>query len=526
MRLKWIGAGLAVAALSLTGCATTSSSKPSNNNGKGGGTLTVAIGTDIDSLDPAAQATTAVMQQVAMMVETLTGVDSNGKPQPLLATSWKVSPDGTSYTFTIRKGVKFSDGTPLNAAAVKWSLDRINSPKTYKADPNVFTVLKDVKTTGPMTVVIELKQAFPALPSALSLPIAGITSPAAANKAPNTPQQIKKPVGTGPYVFESMTPGDHLSMKANPNYWGPKPAYAAQTYKVVPDASSRLALLQSGGADVIADPPPNNIKSLQANSNDKVLLFDSPYVIQMQFNTQDPKVSAMRNPVVRQALSYAVDRAAIIKSVLFGAGSQLNGPLPSFIAGSCATGQYNYNPTKAKQMLASAGASHLSLQMMAPNGRYLNDYKVGQAVAGYLRAVGVKVTLAPPTDFATYLSQVNVDPKKSTNRSLDMIGWGALYPDASQALFQFQSADLPPTGYDGSNYTNPAYDKLVAQGNADPNDSSRNSEYCQAQKILFKDAPVMWLYGLKNVVVTSDGVTGIQGQPNNTFDTVYAKLTS
>lgn len=529
MRSQLIGAGIAALILSVSAC-TTTSSPTSGSTGSGAGasasTLTVAIGTDIDSLDPAAQATTAVMQQVAMMVETLTRIDTNGQPKPLLATSWKVSSDGRSYTFTIRSGVKFSDGTPLTAAAVKWSLDRINSPKTYKADPNVFTVIKSVDTVGANQVRINLQKAFPALPAALSLPIAGITSPTAASKAPNTLAQIKQPVGTGPYVFSSEAAGDHLTMKANPNYWGPKPTYAEQTYKVVPDASSRLALLQSGGADIIADPPPNNIQSLQSNSQDKVLLFDSPYVIQMQFNTQDPKVAAMRNPAVRRALSYAVDRAAIIKSVLFGAGSQLKGPLPSFIAGSCATGQYDYNPNKAKQLLAQAGASNLSLQMMAPNGRYLNDYKVAQAVAGYLRAVGVKVTLAPPTDFATYLSQVNVTPSKSTNRDLDMIGWGALYPDASQALFQFHSSDLPPTGYDGSNYTNPSYDKLVDKGNADPNNASRNAEYCQAQKILFKDAPVMWLYGLKNVVVTSNRVSGVVGLPNNTFDTVYAKPTS
>ncbi len=526
MRLKTVGAGVAALALSMSACSATTSDSGTSSNKGGSKTLTVAIGTDIDSLDPAAQATTAVMQQVAMMVETLTKLDSNGKVLPLLATSWQASKDGLSYTFTLRKGVTFSDGTNFDAAAVKWSLDRINSPKTYKADPNVFTVIKSVDVVDPSTVRINLKNAFPALPSALSLPIAGITSPAAADKAPNTVAQIKNPVGTGPYVFASEVSGDHLTMTANAHYWGDKPTYSTQTYKVVPDASSRLALLQSGGADVIADPPPNEIQSLQGNAADKVLLFDSPYVIQMQFNTQDPKVAAMRDANVRRALSYAIDRDAIIKSVLYGAGAKLDGPLPSFIAGSCSTGQYDYDPAKAKQLLDQAGVQKLSLRMMAPNGRYLNDYKVAQAVAGYLRAVGVSVTLAPPTDFATYLSSVNVAPAKSSNRSMSMLGWGALYPDASQALYQFQTEDLPPTGYDGSNYTNPAFDKAVTKANSDVNDASRNASYCAAQKILFKDAPVMWLYGLKNVVVTSKSVDGVDGLPNNMFNTVYAKPTS
>lgn len=526
MRFKTITVCAAVTAVALSACSTTSGGSGGTAGSASAKSLTVAIGTVIDSLDPAAQATTAVMQQVSMMVETLTKVGPDGSAQPLLATKWTVSPDGLTYTFTLRSGVKFSDGTPFNAAAVKWSLDRINSPSTYKADPNVFTVIQSVDAPSDDTAVIHLKKAFPALPAAMALAIAGITSPTAGSQSPNTPQQIKKPVGTGPYMFASEVTGDHLTMTANPNYWGTKPTYASQTYQVVPDASSRIALLQSGGAQVIADPPVSDLQSLQGNSADKVLLFNSPYVIQMQFNTQDPTVPAIKQAQVRQALSYAVDRATIIKSVLYGAGQELSGPLPGFISGACDTTTYDYNPDKAKQMLAAAGAQHLTLQMMAPNGRYLNDYKVAQAVAGYLRAVGVTVNLAAPTDFATYLSQVNVDPAKSTNRSLDMIGWGALYPDASQALYQFQTGDLPPQGYDGSNYTNPAYDALVTQANSTVDDTARKALYCQAQKTLVADAPVMWLYGLKNVVVTASGVAGVAGRADNTFTTVYAKPAS
>lgn len=523
VRMKAITVGVATATLLLAGCSTTSNGAGGNAGGGAGAakSLTVAIGTVVDSLDPAAQVTTAVMQQVSMMVETLTTVDASGTPKGLLATSWKVSGDGLSYTFTLRQGVKFSDGTPFNAAAVKWSLDRINNPDTFKANPNVFSVIASVDAPDTSTAVIHLKNPFPALPAALSLPIAGITSPTAGQKAPNTAQQIKKPVGTGPYVFDEMVAGDHLTMDRNPNYWGAKPTYDRQTYKVVPDASSRIALLKSGGAQVISDPPVSELQALQNDKTAKVETFDSPYVIQMQFNLEDTVVPQMKKVEVRQALSYAVDRDTIIKSVLFGAGSTLTGPLPNFVNGSCSTDVYTYNVQKAKQMLAAAGVSGLKVKMMSPNGRYLNDYKVAQAVAGYLRAVGVQVDLAAPTDFATYLTSVNVAPKDSTNRSMHLIGWGALYPDASQALFQFNSKDLPPKGYDGSYYNNPAYDKLVNAGDQTVNDSQRANLYCQAQKQLVADAPVMWLYGLKNVLVTS-GVSGVEGRPTNQFNTVYA----
>lgn len=528
MRLKTISVGVVAATMLFASCSTTSTGDTGGNGGTGGdaSSLTVAIGTVIDSLDPAAQVTTAVMQQLSMMVETLTKADSDGQAQGLLATDWEVSDDGLTYTFNLRPDVKFSDGTPFNAAAVKWSLDRINNPDTFKANPNVFSVIDSVDAPDDLTAVIHLKSAFPALPAALGLPIAGISSPTAGEKAPNTVKQIKEPVGTGPYVFDSMVPGDSLTMKANPDYWGDAPTYQKQTYQVVPDASSRISLLKSGGAQVIADPPVSELQSLQNDDSVGVLAYDSPYVIQMQFNLEDTVVPEMKNVEVRKALSYAVDRKTIIDNVLFGAGTELTGPLPSFINGSCDTDTYDYDPAKAKQMLADAGVKNLSVKMMSPNGRYLNDYKVSQAVAGYLRAVGVKVDLAAPTDFATYLSAVNVDPKESTNRSLHLIGWGALYPDASQGMFQFETENLPPGGYDGSYYSDPEYDDLVNKANSTVDDAERADLYCQAQKKIVADAPVMWLYGLQNVVVSSSSVTGVKGNPDNQFSTVYAEPAS
>jgi peptide/nickel transport system substrate-binding protein len=518
--------GVVAAAVLLTSCTTTSNSKSNKNTNGSGGTLTVALGTSIDSLDPAAQVTTAVMQQLSMIVETLTKLGPDGKAQPLLATSWQSASDGLSYTFTLRDGIKFTDGTPVDAAAVKWSLERINDPNTFKADPNVFTVLKNVDVVDATHVKINLKSPFPSLPAALSLAIAGISSPKAATVSPNTVQQIKKPVGSGPYMFGDYVSGDHLTLKANPDYWGDKPTYQTQVYKVVPEASSRYALLKSGGADVISDPPPSNLAALQKDNSLKAVLYDSPYVIQMQFNTQDKVIPALQQAKVRQAISYAVDRKSIINSVLFGAGTELTGVLPKIDNGYCDTATYDYNPDKAKQMLADLGVKNLSIRMMSPSGRYLNDYNVSQAVAGNLRAIGIKVTLANPTDFPTYLSTVNVAPDKATNRDLHLIGWGALYADASQALFQFDSADLPPKGYDGSLYTSPAYDALLKKANAETDDAARNQVYCQAQKMLVEDAPVIWLYGLKNVLVTSKQLDGIVGLPSNMFNTVYAKSAS
>ena len=511
-----------ITALAAAGCSSNSSSTSSSSvTGSGpSGTLTVAIGNDIDTLDPAAQATSSVMAIEDMIVQELTSLNQSGKAEPSLATSWTQAPDGLSWTFNLRQGVKFSDGTPFNAAAVKFNIDRVLSAKTYKADPNVFVVIKNVDVLGTYKVRLNLKSSFPALPIALSLPIAGIISPASASKSPNTVEQIKVPVGTGPYKYSSYVPNDHLTMVANPHYWGTKPSYETQVYRFVPDAATGLALFQSGQAQVVTSLPQTSITELTAEK--ELLETDSAYAIQMEFNTQDKSVKALQNPAVRQALSYAVNRPLIISKILDGAGKELKGPFPLTDPGACVTGNYSYDPAKAKAMLKAAGATHLNLKMASPEGRYPQDYQIAQAIAGELRAIGVQVSLANPTSFATYLAQVMVAPAKATS-DLHLLGWGSLYGDASQALMQFQTIQMPPTGYDGTYFENKNYDSLVNKGNSELTDTARFATYCQAEKVLMQQAPSIWLYQEENPVALAKTVTGVYGIPVGFLVTTWAK---
>lgn len=512
------------AALAAAGCSSSSSSptasSASGTSSRSGGTLVTVIGNDIDTLDPAAQATASVMAIEDMMVQELTTLSQSGRAEPLLATSWSQASDGLSWTFNLRHGVKFSDGTPFNAAAVKFNLDRLNSSKTYKADPNVFTVIKSVDPVSTYQVKIELKSPFPALPTALSLPIAGFISPASAAKSPNTVAQIKVPVGTGPYKYSSYVPNDHLTMAANPDYWGTKPYYSTQEYRFVTDPATALALFQSGQAQVVLGPPQTSLSQLKASS--ELLETDSAYAIQMEFSTQDHSVAALRNVKVRQALSWAINRPLIISKILDGAGKELSGPFPLTDPGACATGNYGYDPAKAKAMLKAAGVSHLSLKMVSPQGRYPQDYEIAQAVAGMLRAIGVQVSLANPVSFATYLSQVMVAPARATS-DLHLLGWGSLYGDASQALLQFQSIQMPPAGYDGTYFENKQYDNLVNAGNNDLTDSARFAKYCQAEKLLSAQAPSIWLYQEENPVAVATSVHGVYGVPVGFLVTTWAK---
>jgi peptide/nickel transport system substrate-binding protein len=257
-------------ALALAACSSSSSSGSANGNSStstSAGQLTIAIGANPPTLDPAAQSSSSSMQIENMIVQELTYVGSSGTVQPLLATSWKVAPNGLSWTFNLRSGVKFSDGEPFNADAVKFSLDRLLNPSTYNADVNVLSVIKSVDVLSPTQVQIDLSSPYAALPAALSFAAAGIVAPKSVTEAPNTMAKVVKPVGTGPYTLANFTPNSSVTLSANPSYWGTKPAYQTQVFKIVTDSASQEALLRSGQAQVITDPELSDLTALKADSS-------------------------------------------------------------------------------------------------------------------------------------------------------------------------------------------------------------------------------------------------------------------
>lgn len=501
----------------------------SNNNGsstgpKHGGTLTVAIGIDPDTLDPAAQTTTTSGQIVDMMAEPLVGLDDKGQLKPLLATSWQAASDGMSYTFTLRSGVKFQDGTDFNAQAVKASFDRLLSPDTFKAQPGVLKAIGSVEAVDATHVKFTMKTQLAAFVEALTQSVADILSPASLNVAPNTPKQVQQPVGTGPYKFKERANGDHITMVKNDSYWGTKPNYDTQVYKIVPDATSREALVKAGQADVIMLPPANDIPALQSNSDVKVIMGPSDRTVQMIIDTVDPVNTALQKPAVRQALNYAVDKNAIIKNVMFGAAVSLDAPMSKSLAGYCSVGNYNYDVAKAKQLLQANGAAGMKVRIYSPTGRYVQDFQVAQAVAGYLRDAGLQVDGPNTSDWPTYVAGLVLATPEAQAQKTDihLLGWAPPYLDASQQFEQFYSVRAAPKGQESSYYKNATVDDLISKSDAEPNKATREQEQCQAAKQVWQDAPWIFLYNQKLPIVTTSKVTGVVGFPNEKFGTVYA----
>lgn len=478
----------------------------------------IAVGIDPDTLDPVQGTTTTVGNMVDYVVETLTRLTPEGKVVPHLAASWTVSPDGLQYTFKLRSGVIFHDNTPFNAQAVKWNFDRLKDPEVRVPVRAPYPIEK-TEVIDDMTAQVTLKRPYVPFIDALSLSTSGIVSPAAVEQHGNTYKNYAHLVGTGPYSFQERKKGEKISVSKYDKYWGRKPHYDQVTFRIVPEATTRESLLLAGQVDLIILPPVADLPALQRNKAVKVLLAPSDRTIFIAMNTQKPPLNDVR---VRQALNYAVDKMAIINNVLFEAGILMDAPMAPSLFGYCKVGTYEFDQAKAKKLLAEAGiAAGTQIALIHPTGRYVQDKEATQAVAGYLREVGIEPQLQT-MDWPSYISTINAPAEKNTTQ-LHFLGWAPAFLDASQQMLQFLSTYAPPNGLATSFYTNPQVDSWITTAESEPNPEKRQQLYCQIAKQVWHDAPWLFLWVQHFPIVYSAKVTGISSLPNEKFDALYAE---
>ncbi len=480
-------------------------------------TFRIAVGIDPDTLDPVASTTSTVMNMVEYVVQTLVRIDREGKVQPQLAESWEVSKDGLTVTFHLRKGVKFHDGTPFNAEAAKFNIERMLDPDLRVPIRAPFTSIESVEAVDEYTIRLHMKEPFPPLVSAFALTTAGMISPASVEKYGNSYKSIVHPVGTGPYVFKERVKGDHITVEKFADYWGEKPYYDVVKFQIVPEAATRESLLLAGQVDLIILPPASDLPALKQNPDVEVLLAPSDRTIFIAMNNLDPVLKDKR---VRQALNYAVDKKAIIEKVLFGAGDIMDAPMAPSLFGYCKVGEYPYDPEKAKALLKEAGHETLELNFIAPTGRYVQDFQAAQAISGYLEEVGVHAPVKT-MDWPSYVATITAPPEKNTTQ-LHYLGWAPSYLDAAQQMLQFLSTYAPPHGLETSFYKNEKVDELILKAKKETNPEVRKQLYCEASKIVWDDAPWIFLWIQRFPIVYSSKITGVSYLPTEMFDAIYA----
>ncbi len=452
--------------------------------------LKVAIGTDLDTVDPHGQTTTLVTNVVRHVYESLLWFDANGNVIPWLAEKWEISPDGLTYTFYLRKGVKFHDGTEFNATVVKANIDRWIDPTVRVPLRSQLGPVKEAEVVDTYTVKIYLKEPFaPFLRSVANYLL--ITSLDVIKKFGN--QTITEVVGTGPYKFVSWEKGKRVILERNDDYWGSKPPIKRIEWLIIPEASTRLAALLAGDVDFAFNLPPTDLDRVKNDPRFEVLTPTSNRVI---FITILPK-GPLKDPRVRQALNYAVDKNAIINNVLYGLAIPADSPIPPHFFGYARMEPYSYDPQRARKLLEEAGFPFdRKLVLLHPTGRYLQDKQVAEAVQAYLSRIGLQIELRT-MDWPSFVASIT-KPLDQKDYDLLLLGWGPGVADAHFTLHgQFHSLQAPPRGLAAAHYNNSEVDSLLDQAMGELNEAKRAELYKRAIEIIWRDAPWIFLYTQK-----------------------------
>jgi peptide/nickel transport system substrate-binding protein len=311
-------------------------------------------------------------------------------------------------------------------------------------------------------------------------------------------------------------------MVRNENYYGKKPTVDKLTFKIIPEDATREAMLRTGQIDVCYKPLPSNVASLKADPNITVEMPLDTRTIFMGLNYQK---GVTKNKLLRQAFNYAVDKKAICSKILFDTAVPMEGPVSSILFGYYKmANQYDYNPEKAKELLKKANFDfNQTVSMRTPQGRYLFDKQVSEAVQAYLQAIGVKVELRT-YDWPTYVAGL-LKPIQESELEVFLLGWGPLILDADFALYgQFHTSVNPPKGLGSAFYSNPEFDKLMDASRLEQNPKKRLELMKKASEMVWDDCPWIWLHVEKFVIAYSKKIKGMVVTGTEKFYPTYIRM--
>ena len=479
--------------------------------------LVIGIGTDADTLNPQEQTTSLMINMCELLYDTLFYQNPEDKLEPRLASKVDVSKDGLTFTIQLRKDVKFSDGTPFDAKAMKLTVDRALDPKMSVPQRSQINMIKESKIVDDYTIELVLSYPFaPFLPT-LSMFILSPISPAAIQKHGDDVRQ--NPVGAGPYVLKEWVKGDRIVFTRNETYYGKKPTVEKLTFKIVPETATREAMLRAGQIDICYKPSPSNLAALKADAN---ITVDMPLDSRTIFMGLNCQKGVTKNKLVRQAFNYAVDKDAIVKKILFDTAVKMEGPCSPIMFGYHKMGkQWEYNPDKAKQLLKEAKFDfNQTVAMRTPQGRYLFDKQVSEYVQACLQEIGVKVELRT-YDWPTYVAGL-LKPLAETELEVFLLGWGPMVLDADLALYgQFHTVNNPPKGLGAAHYSNPEFDKAIEASRPEQDPKKRLELLKKAEEIVWDDCPWIWLHTEKFLIAYKSNLNGMVVTSKETFYPTY-----
>jgi peptide/nickel transport system substrate-binding protein len=474
-------AGAAVLVAAATAHSTTSKQQAATP--KRGGSITIARIEDSQSFDKTTVFQNESIWIAEQMMEPLYTVTSNGKSvKPWLATGYKVSKDGKTYTFTLRKGVKFSNGNPMTSADVKFSID--DARKQAKGWGFLDTAIKSIAAPTPSTVVFHLKFKWAPFLADIALFANGII-PKNWNGEPRA-TFYKHPIGTGPFMWDSRTVGQSVTLKRNPFYWQKgKPYLDKVTWQFVSDENTRELQLRGGRIQVDEFPPFNSITKLKNTSGVTMSLFPSTRTDYLDMNESYPPLADRH---VRRAISYAVDRQAIVKSVLFGYGKPANSFLPPQVPFyDKNAGGLQFNLAKAKaEMAKSKFPKGFKVTLLVGAGAQVEN-AMGQIMQNQFKQLGIDVS------FKTEDTSTEFNDIGKRKYQLAFSYWTMDIADPDELVtFAVDPAGGASSFYTG--YDNKTVVKLSHRAQRETNVAKRAALYAQLQRLAAGDAFLGFLY--------------------------------
>lgn len=441
--------------------------------------LTIALPGNVNTLDP--DKTTTVGTDLSVIAHLYTPLIDRGadlKLRPGLATAWEAL-DDTTWRFTLREGVTFTNGETLDAEAVKWNVARILDPAVAARNRPWFANIAEVRVVSPTVVDFVTRAPYPDLPAQMAMFFLMPPQWTATNNTAITA------LGSGPYELESFSRGDRIVLRARANYWGEKPAFERVTFRIMPEDSARIAAVLAGEVDLATAFPTAEIARLNQSGRVRAGAVPGTRAMFVKLNALKPPFQ--NNPKLWRALNLAVDKNAINQALLNGLGE-----VEACQVLSSAYFGFNpelkpipYDPRQARRLLAEAGfANGLSIDLEVPTGRYIQAQDIAQIVAAQLGEVGVTVNLRE-IEFGAWMNKYIVQ-RNLADAAYFGLGWPTL--DAG-GLLNFWEQDNPQ-----SYWVDAEYNRIASAARSTTDEAKRAALYRELTQKMCDASPVLFLF--------------------------------
>ncbi len=430
---------------------------------------------------------------------------------PALAERWEISDDGRVYTFFLRDGVRFHDGSAFDAAAVKFNFERMLDPAHpfHHTGPFplafFFEAIARVEVVDPLTVRLHLAEPFAPLLSNLAYPAGLMVSPAAVRA--HGADYGRQPSGTGPFRFKAWESGRRVMLERNPEHWDGAPALRLLVFRPLADANTRYTELLTGGIDIMVEGPAEIVAALKGDPAFRVLEQSGPHLWYLILETRSGPFADKR---MRQAVNLAVDKQALVDSVLRGTATVAAGPVPQAFgwAHDPDLEPYPHDPDRARALIAEAGAAGAELTLFASEGGsgMLDPVAMAVAIQADLAAVGLDVQVRT-FEWNSYLARVNEG--LAGQAEMAEMAWMTNDPDTLPWLALRSGA-----AFNSGGYSNPEVDRLIDAGRRTTDRAGRAAIYRELQRLVHDDAPWLFVANWKQNAVATARVRGLALQPS------------